>query len=232
MPTLYEIQLPAEVPNNVELPPVGNPAFASLALKYVNHWVNVWVPAFNNLNQVVFNNAKYAEQQAKAADATLGETKGVLKAALAAVADAQKAQFAAEQASGVQDWAPGSAYTVGDMRWGTDASGGQVFRCIAPVSGSNVPPQDDVGHWQFAGSAVSVDPTSGPTEMNMVRDADGNVVRIDFIQNGRSGSTELILDEASGDVLAVVTTYEGRTRTETPYFDADGVLMGMTAVVI
>jgi len=224
MATLYEIKLPVAVPNNVTLPPVGNPTFAGLALKYVNHWVNVWVPAFNDLNQVVYNNAKAAEERAQAAG-------DALNAALAAATAAKQAQFASEQVSGAKPWVPGGTYAVDEMRWGTEGSAGQLFRCTVPVSGSNTPPQDDAAHWKFVGATTSVDPTSGPTSQVMVYDANGEFTQEQFMLNGRAGAITITCN-AAGDPVKVVTDYQGLTRTEVVEYNADGTIKRVTATVV
>jgi len=218
MPTLYEIQLPAEVPNNVELPPVGNPAFASLALKYVNHWVNVWVPAFNTMNQTVCNNAQYAAQSAQFAGEAMSN-------AQAALAGARQAQSAAEKISGAKAWVAGGTWAVDAVVWGTEASGSPLYRCLVAHSGSSTPPSNDPVRWRFIGAVTSSDPTSGPTAQALVYDVQGRVTSRTFTQDGKDGIESLVWG-VGGKLGSVSTTWSNRTRLVELIYDAAGNIVG------
>ena len=129
---------PTEIANNVVLPTPNQSTFPDLALQYVNHWVNVWVPAFNTMNGVVYNNAMFVAAKAQASDD-------------ARVA-AQAAQAAAETAAGAKLWVSGASYLAGTPSQApacvyTAADPNLTFRCIANVSGSAVEPKNDPSKW-------------------------------------------------------------------------------------
>jgi hypothetical protein len=149
---------------------------------------------------------------------------------LAAQAAAQKAQWAAEQVAGAQPWRPGAAYAVDDAVW-SGTGGDRLFRCRVAVNGSTTPPEDDPAHWSFTGASTEVDPTSGPTRVTLQRDAAGRISGAAFTQSGRDGAIALTRNN-DGRITQASTTYEGRTRIETPRYDADGALIGVTAAVV
>lgn len=172
----------------------------------------------NAATQNVYNNAADAAASAVAANQSKIDA-GLAKAdAEQARDDAEgHAQNAANAAYTVaSQWVANAAYTPNQIVW-LNSSSGDLYRCIASVSGATQPSLD-AAHWVFIGPPDGSLPASTSYTYTS-----GRVTKIteDSVDTTISYNLDGTVDE-------VVYPHAGKTRTET-YSYSSGVLTGMTA---
>ena len=210
------------------VPQLGTDTFDEDALVFTEWEANQLAPGVNAAAQNVYDNARHASEQM--AD-DLRAASDARAAAQASAAQAAQHAASASQASRARSWAAGQAWQVNDVVWGVTQPG-VLFRCIAAHSGQNTAPEADAAHWVSIGARIAIDPLAGAVRATFERDAQGRVVKVTGLVDGKP-QVDTFERDANGRIHKVKTTFDGKTRTETYTRHAQtGQIQTMTAEVV
>ena len=190
------------------------------------------LPAFgqelNRAAQTTHANATEATEQMRQ---DLQAASGAKQAAETAAALAAQHAASASQASRARSWAAGQAWQVNDVVWGVTQPG-VLYRCIAAHAGSSTAPEADAAHWVSIGARIAIDPLAGPVRATFERDAQGRVVKVTSLTDGKP-QVDTFERDAQGLIVKAVTRFDGKTRTESYVRESgSGRVQSMTAEVI
>lgn len=144
--SVYTIIAPTPISPLPPLPTRGAADFSARAHAYLTALREDVQPEQNNLALNVENNARAAHERATDAETAAGTAQGAAQAAVAA--------------AGAVPWQSGGNYVAGSPPSTPPScvyhasTPNDTYRCIASVSGSSTPPQDDPTHWVKLGATL------------------------------------------------------------------------------
>lgn len=190
------------------------------------------LPAFgqelNRAAAATHANASEATEQMRQDLRAAGDARA---AAQASAALAAQHAASASQASHARSWAAGQAWQVNDVVWGVSQPG-VLYRCIAAHTGQSTAPEADAAHWVSIGARIAIDPLAGAVRATFERDAQGRVVKVTGLVDGKP-QVDTFERDANGRIHKVKSTFDGKTRIETYTRHAQtGQIQTMTAEVV
>ena len=210
------------------VPQLGTDTFDEDALIFTDWEATKLAPGINAAATNVYDNAKTVFEQGAAAMAATGTAQ---QRAEAAAAQAAQHAASASQASRARSWTAGQAWQINDVVWG-QSTPGVLYRCIAAHSGQTTAPEADAAHWVSIGARLALDPLAGATRATFERDAQGRIVKVTSLVDGKQQVDEFQRD-GQGLIVKAVTRFDGKPRTESYARESgSGRVQNMTSEVV